>query len=93
MTTIISSRNLLQVTGEWPVVKFTAEFHVEGADIKRISNGAIVAIATGHNIGSFNVEEGGQANINIYQGGSEYLEGVCAALPAFIADVKTQIAE
>lgn len=34
MTTIISSRNLLQVTDEWPVVKFTAEFHVEGAEIK-----------------------------------------------------------
>lgn len=93
MTTIVSSRNLLQVAGEWPTIKLTAEFHVEGGTIKRISSGNILSKSEGRDIhiGSFSAEESGSININLYTGGMDNLEAVCTALPALILDVKSQL--
>lgn len=93
MTTILSSRNLLQVAGEWPTIKLTAEFHVEGVSIKRISSGSILSKSDGPgtHIGSFSAEESGSININLYTGGMENLEAVCTALPSLILDVKSQL--
>lgn len=93
MIEIISSRNLLQVAGEWPTMKLTAEFHVEAGTIKRIGVGNIILKPNNIHIGSFNAEENGSFNMNIYNGGMDNYEAVCEAIKALIKDVKTQITE
>lgn len=91
MTTILSTRNLLQVEGTFSNIKIKAEILTEGSDIKRIASGQFYKGEL--QIGSFQAEESGYVVINIHQNGLANTAEVCAALPLFIADVQSKLSE
>ncbi|OJV17913.1 MAG: hypothetical protein BGO30_08195 [Bacteroidetes bacterium 41-46] len=91
MTTIISTRNLLQVEGTFSNIKIKAEIHTEGSDIKRIASGQFYKGEL--QVGSFQAEESGYVVINIHQNGLANTAEVCTALPLFIADVQSKLSE
>lgn len=91
MTTILSTRNLLQVEGAFSEIKVKAEIHVEGSAIKRIASGQFFKGEL--QVGSFQAEESGYVVINIHQNGLANTADVCAALPLFIADVQSKLTE
>lgn len=91
MTTILSTRNLLQVEGTFSEIKVKAEVHAEGSSIKRIVSGQFFKGEL--QIGSFQAEESGYVVINIHQNGLANTAEVCTALPLFIADVQSKLSE
>ena len=90
MTTITSSRDLLQIEGTFGEIKVKAEVQAEVGVIKRISNGSLHKGEL--QIGNFTFEEYGQMNINIHNAGLDNQAAVCAAIPLFIADVQSKLA-
>lgn len=91
MTTILSTRELLQIEGTFSEIKVKAEVQTEAGVIKKIGNGSFFKGEL--QIGNFVCEENNYLNISIHNGGLENQAAVCAALPLFIADVQTKIAE
>lgn len=91
MTTILSTRNLLQVEGVFSEIKIIAEVHTQQSNIKQIPIGQF--FKGDLQIGSFRVEESSNVIINIYQNGLTNIVEVCTALPLFLADIQSKINE